>query len=88
MNTRAYEKKTVPITEMLRNTALLVSDFKHRHGDPTATESLDVHVIHQNLSLEVNPSARFRVEGLGLRVKGLGFRVGFRVSLITVESCL
>ena len=60
MNTSAYEKKEVPISEMLRNTAL-ASDFKHRHGDPTATESLDVHVIPQKLSLEVNPSAGFRV---------------------------
>ena len=50
-------KKKVPISEILRNTAL-ASDFKHRHGDPAATESLDARVIHQKLSLEVNPSAK------------------------------
>ena len=60
MNTSAHEKTTVPISEMLRNTAL-ASEFKHRHGDLTATESLDVHVIPQKLSLEVNPPAEFRV---------------------------
>ena len=66
-------KIKVPISEMLRNTAL-ASDFKHLHGDPTATESLDVHVIPQKLYLEVNPSVRFRVQGQGFRVQGLGLR--------------
>ena len=62
MKTSAYEKKKVPISELLRNTAL-ASDFKHSHRDPTATESLGVHVIPQKLSLEVNPSAR--IWGIG-----------------------
>ena len=35
-------KKNVPISKMLRSAAL-ASDFKHRHGHETATESLDVH---------------------------------------------
>ena len=48
----------MPISEMLRNTAL-AGDFMRRHGDPAATKSLDVHVILQKLSLEVNPSAGF-----------------------------
>ena len=65
---------------MLRNTAL-ASDFKHSHGDPTATESLNDDVIPQKLSLEVNPSAGLRFVGvrvLGSRV--LEFRVkGFRI---------
>ena len=60
MKTSASEKKHVPISEMLRNTAL-ASDFMRRHGDPAATKSLDVHVILQKLSLEVNPSAGFRL---------------------------
>ena len=48
-----------------------------RHGDTAATKSLDVHVILQKLSLEVNPSAKRTImlttthmglTGLGLRV--------------------
>ena len=37
MKTSAYEKKHVPISEMLRKTAL-ASDFMRRHGDPAATK--------------------------------------------------